>query len=456
MRIISLFILSFLVISPAQAKLSEFQLDNGLKILVKEDHRAPVVVQQLWYRVGSNHEHSGITGLSHMLEHLMFKGTTTFESGEFSRQVAQMGGQENAFVSTDVTVFFQVIGKQHLETVMKLEADRMKNLVLTEEEFLTEREVVKEERRWRVDDRPTSQLFELFRATAFVNSPARQPVVGWMEDIESWTLQDLKDWYDRWYAPNNATLIVVGSVDPQQVYEWAKLYYGVIPYRKVVAPKPQIEIEQRGERRVTLLEATPSPFLLMGFHVPTLVTAQTPEEIQEVYALSVLSSILGGDDSARLTKNLVRDQQILAGAGASYNAISRLKTLFLLQAKPSDGITTAEAEKALWAEIKKLQTTLVTQEELHRVLAQAEAQYVFQQDSIQFQARVLGRLVSVGLPADLVENWVENIRKVTPEQIQAVAKKYFHPNKMTVGVLLPNGETPKRITGDALNLSGEQ
>ncbi len=450
MRIVSLFFLGFIFISSAQAKVTEFQLDNGLNIVVKEDSRAPVVVQQLWYRVGSNHEYSGITGISHMVEHLMFKGTKNLESGEFSRQVTQMGGRENAFVSTDYTVFFQTIGKQHLETVMKLEADRMRNLVITQDEFVTERKVVKEERRWRTDDRPISQLYEQFRATAFLSSPARKPIVGWMQDIESWVLKDIQGWYDRWYAPNNATLIVVGDVDPQQVYQWAKRYYGVHPYREIVPAKPQIEIEQRGERRITLLGATPSPFLLMGFHVPTLVTANTPEEIREIYALVVLNGILDGDDSARLTKNLIRDKKTVAGVGSSYDGTDRLKTLFLFQAKPSEGVSPAQVEEDIWGEIKKLQTSLVSQQELDRVLAQVEAQYVFQQDSIQTQARILGSLVSVGLPADTLDNWIENLRKVTPEEIQAVAKKYFMPSRVTVGVLLPDGKLSKLSSPSSL------
>ena len=451
MRIVSLFIIGLFFTGHVQAKVTEFQLENGLKIIVKEDHRAPVVVQQIWYRVGSNHEHSGITGLSHMLEHLMFKGTETLDSGGFSEKIAQLGGQENGFTSSDYTVYFQVIGNQHLKTMMKLEADRMHNLVLTEAEFLKEREVVKEERRWRVEDRPISQLYEQFRAVAFLNSPSRQPVIGWMEDIESWNLQDLKKWYEKWYAPNNATLVVVGSVDPQEVYKWAKLYYGVHPFREVIAPKPQVEIKQRGERRITVLGATKSPFLLMGFHVPTLVTASTPEETKEVYALSVLSSVLDGDDSARLTRNLVKDKETLAGVGASFDGTDRLKTLFLLQAKPSKGITTQQVEKELWAEIKALQKTLVSQQELNRVLAQAEAQYVFHQDSIRSQARVLGSLVSVGLPASTAEDWVKNLRKVTPEQIQAVAKKYFQPDKVTVGILLPSDELVKKYISQTLN-----
>lgn len=434
---------------PAAAKVTEFTLDNQMKVIVKEDHRAPVVVHQVWYRVGSNFEYSGTTGISHMLEHMMFKGTKTLKPGEFSKIVAKMGGQENAFTSTDYTAYYQVIGKQHLPEVMRLEADRMRNVVLTDEEFIKERDVVTEERRWRTEDKPSGKLYEQFKAMAYMNSPAQHPVIGWMPDIRSWTAEDARSWYQRWYAPNNATLVVVGDVNPQDVYELAKKYYGPNKPEVIVPPKPQVELEQEGPRRLTLKGATKAPSLLMGFHAPTLVTAKDESERQEVFALEVLSSILDGDDSSRLTKELIRKQQILASAGAGYSGTDRLTTLFIFSATPSEGVTPEQAEAAIWKEIEKLQTELVSKKELERVLAQSEAQYIYHQDSIQAQANVLGGLISVGLPADTLDNWVDELRKVTPQQVQAVAKKYLHQDKVTVATLLPNGEEVKKSSGGA-------
>lgn len=449
-------LLSFTTASSASSPqyLSHFELDNGMKIVVKEDHRAPVVVHQVWYRVGSHHEHSGKTGISHMLEHMMFKGTHKYEPGEFSRRVAQMGGKENAFTSSDYTAYYQVVGKQHLAEVMALESDRMRNIVLTDEEFIKERDVVTEERRWRTEDRPTGKLYEQFKAMAFISSPAHHPVIGWMDDIRAWTAEDARSWYKQWYAPNNATLVVVGDVDPQNVYELAKKYYGASKAEVIEAPRPQVEIPQEGERRLTLKGATKTPSILMGFHAPTLVTAKTDIEKQEVYALEVLSSILDGDDSARLEKNLVRRDHVVAGVGAGYRGTERITTLFLFQATPSEGVSTEKVEAAIWQEIELLQTKLVSQDELARVLAQSEAQYIYHQDSTQAQATVLGSLISVGLPADTLGSWVGNLRKVTPEQIQAVAKKYLQKDRVTVATLLPNGKEatpvkPSPVHGEA-------
>lgn len=423
---------------------SQFELANGLKIIVKQDQRAPVVMHQVWYKVGSNYEHNGITGVSHMLEHMMFKGTESVKVGEFSKRVSRMGGQENAFTSSDYTAYFQVVGKQHLESVMKLEADRMRNLLLDDAEFQTERDVVTEERKQRTDDNPSSKLYEQFNAVAFLNSPERIPVIGWMQDIRNWKLSDLQAWYERWYAPNNAILVVVGDVDPMEVKRYAEKYYGVHQPSEIVSPKPQLEIPQIGKRQITIKGATKLPSVIMGFHVPTLVTATDEAGRREAYALDVLADILDGDDSARLTKSLVRGSKKLAGAGAYYRPTSLLKTLFSFSMTPSAGVTPEQAQQEVWGEIKKLQTEKVSQKELSRVLAQAEAAYVYRQDSVRGQAMVLGSLASVGLPISTLDNWIKNIRKVTAEDIQAVAQKYFEEDKVTVGILLPNGEQVKK------------
>lgn len=440
MKRFGILILACCVSLPVMAKVSQFTLKNGLHILVKEDHRAPVVVQQVWYKVGSNYEPNGITGLSHMLEHMMFKGTHKLKPGEFSRQVAKMGGEENAFTVTDYTVFYQVIGQKYLPQVMALEADRMHNLVLKNTEFQKEREVVTEERRWRVEDKPGSKLYEQFKAMAYMASPEHHPVIGWMSDIRHYTVGDLRKWYHRWYAPNNATLVVVGDVQPKQVLAWAKKYYGHIKSKKIVPPKPQIEPKQTGERRIVYKGAVHTPSVLMGFHVPTLATAKTPQEKQEVYALSMLADVLDGDDSARLTQNLIRGSETLVSAGAGYDAMQRLATLFILEGAPSKGRTPKQVEADLWSQINLLKKQRVKKSTLKRLWVQSEANHIFAQDSIQAQAMVLGSLVSVGLPYDTYDHLTQKLSQITPAQIQAVAKKYLTRDNLTVGILLPNGE----------------
>ena len=430
---------------------SDFTLQNGLRVLVKEDHRAPVVVHQVWYRVGSNYEYNGITGISHMLEHMMFKGTKKIKVGEFSKRVSKMGGQENAFTSTDYTAYYQIVGKQHLESVMELEADRMRNLLLNDADFQKEREVVTEERRQRTEDSPSSKLYEQFKAIAFINSPEHHPVIGWMQDIRSYKLADLQAWYQQWYAPNNAALVVVGDVKPAQVKQWAEKYYGVHKQSKITPPKPQVEIPQIGKREITIKGATKAPSVIIGFHAPTLVTAKGEKGQREAYALDVLSDILNGDDTSGLSKKLVRETKVLASVSAYYRATSRLQTLFSFSMTPSEGVSTQKAQQKIWQEIERLKTKKVSQAELNRVLAQAEAAHVYRQDSVSGQARILGSLASVGLPISTFDNWVENIKKVTPEEIQAVAKKYFTEDLQTVGVLLPNGEEAKKVRGASLH-----
>lgn len=436
------FLLVFLfALQPAWAKIFSTRLDNGMTILVKEDHRAPVVAHMVWYRVGSNYEVNGITGISHMLEHMMFKGTDKLGPGEFSRRVSRMGGRENAFTSHDYTAYFQIVGKQHLGEVMALEADRMRHLKLDEKEFKKERQVVMEERRWRVEDQPAAKLFELFNAAAFVNSPPHHPVIGWMSDIEHYTLDDLRRWYRRWYAPNNAILVVVGDVTPQQVVALAKKHYGPLKPETITPPKPQKEIRQTGVRTVEMKGPVKVPQLVMGFHVPSLLTAQ---DEKEAWALELAAAILDGDSSARLSTELVRGRQLAASAGAGYDSLSKWDPLFVLEGTPAEGVSLDTLKQALLAQVARLKTEPVKQAELDRVLAQVEASRVYSRDSVMGQAMVMGMLAAVGLPPDLDAHWADKLRQVTPADIQAVARKYFTEDNLTVGLLYPNGEAPRK------------
>ncbi|MFI3178995.1 MAG: pitrilysin family protein, partial [Methylococcaceae bacterium] len=333
----------------AESKVSERVLSNGLKVLVKEDHRSPVAVSQVWYKVGSSYEPGGITGISHMLEHMMFKGTDKHPVGEFSRIIAENGGEENAFTGQDYTAYFQTMEASRLAVSFELEADRMRNLHLLPEELKKELQVVTEERRMRTDDNPQAKMQEQFMALAYSNSPYKHPVIGWPADIANYTVEDLQAWYQRWYAPNNATLVVVGDVQANAVFEMAEKYFGSLKSGDIKILKPQTEIDQLGVRKMTVKVPAKLPSVLMGYKVPALKTAE--KEI-DAYALEVLAGVLDGGNSARLTSVLVRGKQIAVSAGASYGLPSRLSDLFELEATPAEGKTVNDLEVALKDEIK--------------------------------------------------------------------------------------------------------
>ncbi|MCG5509855.1 insulinase family protein [Ectothiorhodospira sp. A-7Y] len=412
----------------------EFMLDNGMKVLVLPDQRAPVVSSMVWYRVGSGHEHGGITGISHALEHMMFKGTEARPAGEFSRTIAALGGRENAFTSRDYTAYFQQLATEHLGTALALEADRMRNLTLPEDEFIQEMRVVREERRLRTEDNPNALTFEHFNAVAWLSSPYGIPVIGWMADIDEYTVADLRDWYDRWYAPNNAILVVVGDVAPEAVHDLARTHFGPIPARDLPAVKSRTETPQLGERRITVRAPARVPYLLVGYKVPVIMTA---EEDWVPYALQVAAGVLDGGESARFSRELVRESELVASAGAGYSPLSRLDTLFMLSATPSAGVERAEVEAALTKALERLKDEPVSTAELERVKAQVVAREVYRLDSIQGQAMRLGMLESVGLPWQLGDEFAERIRAVTPEQVQAVARRYFEADRRTVAWLDP-------------------
>ncbi|MDJ0880649.1 MAG: pitrilysin family protein [Gammaproteobacteria bacterium] len=434
--------LAWLLVLPVDAATVEKTLDNGLKIIVREDHRAPVVVSQVWYRIGSSYENDGITGVSHVLEHMMFKGTKSLKPGEFSEIIAANGGRENAFTSKHYTAYFQRIASDRLEICLKLEADRMRNVIFLAEEFRKEVAVVREERRSRVDNRPKSRLFEQFYATAFLTSPQRIPTIGWMDDLENLQMQDAADWYKLWYAPNNATLVIVGDVDSEQVFELAEKYFGAIKPSLIERPKPRAEIEQQGERRISLYGQTSSPYLLMGYKTPVL--RDFKGDVKDIYALDVLSGILDGGNSARVARKMLRGEEIAVEAGTSYDAFNRLPGLFLFAGTPNKDIDPSVLEKAFKDEIKDLQENLVNNQELERVKAQVIAAKVFDQDSMYNMAMQIGMLDSVGHDWSLVDKYVDYIRGITAEDIMRVANKFFDNNQLTVATLWPEKEVQEK------------
>ena len=409
-------------------------LANGMKVIVKEDHRAPVLVSMVWYRAGSVDESSATTGVAHVLEHMMFKGTQKVASGEFSRIIARAGGRDNAFTSRDYTAYFQQLHKSQLELAMTLESDRMVNLDFSEEEFAREVRVVMEERRMRTEDNPHALLSEQMMATIYAAHPYRWPIIGWMNDLRNMRVEDAWTWYRQWYAPNNATLVIAGDVDPEEVFRLAERFYGPIPARALPERKPQIEPPQLGVKRLEVKAPAELPYLLMAYRVPAL---RDPEKDWEPYALAMLNGVLDGSDAARLGRELVRGSRVADSAGSSYDYLFRGPALFYLDAVPAQGQTVDAAEAALRQQIQRIVEEGVSDEELQRVKAQVIAAQVFSEDSVFYQAMRIGKLEAVGIAHQSVALQLRKLQDVTGAQVREVAKKYLVDDNLTVGVLNP-------------------
>ena len=420
----------------------EHQLANGLRVIVKEDRRAPTAAHMVWYRAGSVDETNGTTGVAHVLEHLMFKGTPTAGPGEFNRRVAAAGGRDNAFTSRDYTAYFQQIPKQKLEEMMQLEADRMRHLTLDAKEFAQEIKVVMEERRLRTDDQPQAMLFEQMSGVAFQSHPYRVPIIGWMNDLENMSVQDARDWYERWYVPNNAYVVIVGDVDHAQVFKWADKYYGELKPRALPLRKPQEEPVQAGIRRLTVKAPAELPVVLMIYKVPVL---RDVEKDIDPYALEMLSAILDGHEAARFSKHLIREQRLAVAAGVGYDTTSRGPGMFYLQGSPSEGKTRAELEAGFRAELASIQQHGVAEDELARAKAQLVASQIYKLDSMFAQAMEIGQMESVGVSHKLNRRMIEKLQAVSAEQVQDVARKYFGDDQLTVAELDPQPlqQTPR-------------
>ena len=418
----------------AHAEVFEQTLSNGLKVIVKEDHRAPVVVQQVWYRAGSMDERTGTTGIAHVLEHMMFKGTKTVPPGEFSKRIAAAGGRENAFTSSDYTAYFQQLHKSKLPLAMQLESDRMRNLALSDAEFGKEIKVVMEERRMRTDDEPHALLTEKLMAAAYQEHPYQHPVIGWMNDLLALGASDARAWYERWYVPNNATLVVAGDVKASEVFALAQRYYGVIPARKLPARKNFSEPPQLGIKRIVVKAPAQLPHLVMAYHAPVL---RDPAQDWQPYALEVLAGVLDGNESARLNKALVREQQLASNAGAGYDSTSRGPSMFTLEGTPSEGKSVADLEAGLREQIALLVRDGVSEDELKRVKAQVTASEVYKRDSVFYQAMQIGQLESIGLSYKDIPLMLKKIQAVTAQQVQEVAREFLKDDSLTVAVLDP-------------------
>ena len=407
----------------------ETTLPNGLKVILLENHKAPLITFQVWYRVGSRNEEWGKTGLSHMLEHMMFKGTKKVGPEEFSRIIQENGGNDNAFTSRDNTAYFENLSADRVQVAIELESDRMQNLMLREEDFRTERMVVMEERRLRTEDNPQANLQEQVEATAFQIQPYHWPTIGWMEDIARFTLDDLKSYYRTYYNPANAFLVVVGDFRKEDLLSGIEKAFS--SYSKGVAPSQDRDRDppQTGERRIFLKKEAQLPFLVMGYHVPDL---REPDS----YVLEVIAAILSSGKSSRFYQSLVREKRLVLSADADHSLLSRDPSLFYISADPLPGREVAAVEKALDQEVERLQKEPVGGRELEKAKNQLEASFVFGQDSIFYQAMLLAQH-EISFDWRAIDNYLPGIHKVSPDDIQRVAKKYLIPDNRTVGVLIP-------------------
>ncbi|TAJ92774.1 insulinase family protein [bacterium] len=420
------------VVPCAQAQPSQVQeviLENGLKVLLLENHKSPSVTLQVWYRVGSRNEEDGKSGLSHFLEHMMFKGTTKVGPEEYPRIIARNGGRSNAFTSADHTVYFATMSREKIGIAIELEADRMANARLDGGYFEQEKKVIMEERRLRTEDNPTSALAEVTGAVAYTVHPYRRPVIGWMGDIQNLSREDLQRHYRTYYVPNNAFIVVVGDFSTPEILDKIKAEFGKMPR----GPEPPLmnteEPPQRGERRATLKKEAELPFLLVYYHVPNLRDVNS-------FALDLLSVILASGRSSRLYQELVYHKRIARSVDADYGGVSLDPTVFSVTAQVMPGKDPAEVERAVESLLDRVRSEAVNERELQKAKNQVEAGFVFGQDSVFGQAMRIGQYESAA-GWRLLDSYLTGIRKVTSADILKAAKQYLDPDHRTVGILLP-------------------
>jgi len=432
------------------APVTQFQLANGMTVIVKTDRRAPTAAHMLWVRVGSMDEVDGNTGVAHVLEHMLFKGTPDMKPGEFSRRVAALGGRENAFTTRDATGYYQQIPSDKLEDVMRLEADRFARNQWVDDEFKRELEVVKEERRLRTEDSPRGLLYEAANATTFMASPYRRPVVGWMNDLEAMTPDDARSFYRRWYVPANAAVVVAGDVDVEQVRRLAEKYYGRIAARPVPVRRPRIEPAQTGLRQLDFKAPASQAYVSLIYKVPGLQPPGADQSAVGVFnrdalALTVLAAVLDGYSGARLDRALTQGEQRLAdSAGAANGLIGRGPQVFVLDGVPADGKTAAQVADALRQQVALIAREGVSEAELKRVKTQWIASETYKLDAVFSQASELGSYWINGLPLDTDSRLISQLRSISSAEVQAVAARYFSDDQLTLATLLPQPPDPGR------------
>lgn len=432
---------------PVQARLFDpetFTLGNGMQVVVIPNRRVPIVSHMVWYRVGAADEVAGKSGLAHLLEHLMFKGTHAVPPGEFSKIVARNGGRDNAFTSSDYTAYFQNVAVDKLEMVMRMEADRMRNLVLDDDNFHTERSVVREERRSRTDNNPAALLAEQMEAALYLNSPYGRPIIGWDDELAALSREDALAFYRRWYAPDNAILIVAGDVDAASVRPLAEKYYGTLEPSGIGPRLRTQEPPVRAPRRVTLTDARVGQ---PGWSRLYLAPSYRAGERELAHPLEVLADLLGGGSSSRLYRSLVVDLGLAASAHASYDPMAVDLGVFRLSASPRPGVALDKLEDMIEQELARIAKDGIPADEVDRAKTRLVAQAAYARDSLHTGARVLGEALAVGLSVADVESWPERIMAVTPEQVSLAARRVLDPKASVTGLLLPDPKAPTQARG---------
>ncbi len=437
-KVVTFILISFLSFSinlfiplNSSAQVREYTLENGLKIILAEDHKAPVATFQIWYKVGSRNETTGKTGLSHFLEHMMFKGTQKYGSKMFSRIIQKNGGIDNAYTTKDYTVYFQELSSDRIHLSIELEADRMQNLLLDPEEVKSERDVIKEERRLRYEDNPQRALFEEVTAAAFKAHPYNNPVIGWMSDIASLERENLYGYYKRYYSPDNSFIVIAGDIDPDKLITKTKKYFSSIPttYSKSTIQSPRLrEPQQRGERRIYLKKQAKLPFIIIAYHVPSI-----PHK--DSYALDILTTVLSGK-SGRLYQNIIKDKKIAINVFSSYSGMYLDPYLFYFGGTVPPDKDIDLLEQAIYEEIEKIKTAPPSEREIQKAINQIVAYFIMGQDSVRFQAELIGEFEMLG-DWKLKDHYITNIKKITPEDVQSIVQKYFINDNRTVGILIP-------------------
>ncbi len=429
------------LVKPAQADVfgaETFMLDNGMQVVVIPNHRVPIVSHMVWYKVGSADEEPGKAGIAHFLEHLMFKGTPTYPAGEITDLVARNGGQQNAFTSYDYTAYYQNIAVDRLPMMMELEADRMRNLILSEEDVRVERDVVLEERRMRVDSRPASILSERLDAALWVTNRYGTPVIGWEEEIQALNREDAFDFYHRWYAPKNAILVVAGDITLKEIRPLAERTYGKIePVDSVASRERSTFLPQSADVRVTMKdERVFQPRWQRTYVAPSVNVGDRTD----TYALQVASEILGGGSTSRLYQSLVVDQAVAASAGAYYMDDMVSWGRFVLSISPSPGVDVADLESAIDAALATIVADGFTQDEVDRAKTRLQAEVIYAKDSPTGAAQAVGSLLSVGMTLDEIEAWPERVADITLEQVNDALRALLSDAPTGTGVLLPKGD----------------
>lgn len=434
-RILTTFFLTLPLISFAKnTPVQHYTLSNGLNIYVKTIKRSPVVLSQVWYRVGGSYEHNGITGLSHLLEHMMFKGTTEFPGDAFTKTITKLGGVLNAMTADDFTMYYELVPKSALPTVFKLEADRMHNLVISQDSFDKELDVVKNEKKLRVDNVPFSRAYQQFRAQTYISNPYHHTPIGWQNDLDNMTMQDARNWYQHYYQPNNADLVVVGDVSGDTVYQLAQQYFGPLKAHKVIQPKPRAGETHFSYRVSQLFLPAQQPAIIMGYNVPNY---QNITEKWKAYALVVLANALGGTSSSILNSTLVRNEKLAADIDAQFSPFTLHNTAFVITAAPTEKTNPQILTEKIISAVNRIKSQPLDAEQLQFVKTQIKSQKIFNLDSLNDQAGNIGGAVSINLPYQLSENFLENIQKVTPKQVELVAKEFLTMNRLSIVYLLP-------------------